>query len=180
MLHLLAGDVLGGVVAGHALGVEGQCPDGLFVFSGNKQAQQGVLVPDGDAFVACDGGGLVDDGAVLERLGIGSGVGCGVYGKAVEGLIGWDGGLERLVEGLRVRYKNPCPVPTPFLRGGNFCSNSSSTGMCQVLVSVRCRRDGEKMQVEVLLPTGVTGTLVSGEYHQPIPDGYSRIEIPSR
>ncbi|GIV20046.1 MAG: hypothetical protein KatS3mg023_1797 [Armatimonadota bacterium] len=47
-------------------------------------------------------------------------------------------------------------------------------------ISVRCRREGEKMQVEVLLPTGVRGTLVSGDTRHPIPDGHSRMEIPGR
>ncbi len=56
-------------------------------------------MPDGDRFVALDGGGLVDDS---KRLGIGSGRGCGVYGKVVEGLVMWDGGLEQLVEGVWV------------------------------------------------------------------------------
>ncbi|MDW8321076.1 MAG: alpha-L-rhamnosidase C-terminal domain-containing protein [Armatimonadota bacterium] len=44
-------------------------------------------------------------------------------------------------------------------------------------ISVRCYREGDRMQVEMLLPAGVKGTLVSGESRQPLPDGYSRKEI---
>ncbi len=47
-------------------------------------------------------------------------------------------------------------------------------------ISVHCRREGGKMQVEVLLPAGVRGTLVSGDICQLIPNGYSRMEIPGR
>ncbi len=45
-------------------------------------------------------------------------------------------------------------------------------------ISVRCQRDGKALQAEVLLPEGVTGTLVAGETRLPIPEGYSRHEVP--
>ncbi|GBC96474.1 hypothetical protein HRbin16_02278 [bacterium HR16] len=47
-------------------------------------------------------------------------------------------------------------------------------------VSVRCRREKDRVQVEVMLPAGVKGTLVSGDTLHPIPDGYTRLEIPDR
>lgn len=47
-------------------------------------------------------------------------------------------------------------------------------------ISVRCRREADRMQVEVLLPAGVTGTLISGETSRPVPDGHSRTELPLR
>jgi len=47
-------------------------------------------------------------------------------------------------------------------------------------ISVRCRCEGDGMQVEVLLPAGVTGTLVSGDARYSLPDGYSRMEMPLR
>jgi alpha-L-rhamnosidase len=44
-------------------------------------------------------------------------------------------------------------------------------------ISVRCQRDGKTLQVEVLLPMGITGTLVAGETRLPIPEGYSQHEV---
>lgn len=46
-------------------------------------------------------------------------------------------------------------------------------------ISVHCRREGDRMQVEVSLPAGVTGTLVSGGTRHSIPEGYTRMEVPA-
>lgn len=46
-------------------------------------------------------------------------------------------------------------------------------------ISMRCRRDGDRMQVEVSLPAGVTGTLVSGGTRHSIPEGYTLMEVPA-
>jgi len=44
-------------------------------------------------------------------------------------------------------------------------------------VSVRCQRVGQTLQVAVILPPGVTGTLVAGETHLPLGAGYSQHEV---
>ena len=62
-------------------------------------------MPDGDGLVALDGSRLEDEGAVGKCSGVGSGIGCGVYAKGIEGLVWWDGGLEEGVEDVWVGLK---------------------------------------------------------------------------